>query len=293
MVEGLYRVRRVDATTRLAVGPADDGPRRWLAPDVTIAGVLRDGRDGLARAIDGATATDDPVEPWQIAAILAPVDTQEVWAAGVTYRRSRDARKDESQVADVYDLVYVADRPELFFKAPAWRVVGPEEAIGVRVDSAWNVPEPELGLVIAADGAIAGWVIGDDVSSRTIEGANPLYLPQAKVYDRSCALGPCLVPRAAVPGPFEVRLRIERDGSAAFEGATSTAEIVRTFDDLAASLVQALTFPDGAILLTGTGIVPDAAFTLSPGDVVDIAIEGLGRLRNPVVAVGVVGPSSV
>ena len=288
MVEGLYRVRRVDDTTRLAVGPVDDGPRRWLAPEVTIAEVLRAGVDGLARAI--ASPTMEDVTPGEVAAVLAPVDTQEVWAAGVTYRRSRDARKDESQVADVYDLVYVADRPELFFKAPAWRVVAPGEPIGVRSDSPWNVPEPELGLVLAADGTIAGWVIGNDVSSRTIEGENPLYLPQAKVYDRSCALGPCLVPRAALDGPLAVRLRIERDGVVAFDGATSTAEIVRAFDDLAAALFEALTFPDGAILLTGTGIVPDASFSLSPGDVVDIAIEGLGRLRNPVIAVGAEGP---
>lgn len=289
MVEGLYRVRWADGTTRLAAGPADEGPRRWLAPEATIAAVLRDGTDGLARAISGPTL--EAVEPGEIAAVLAPVDTQEVWAAGVTYRRSRDARKDESQVADVYDLVYVADRPELFFKAPAWRVVAPGDPIGVRNDSPWNVPEPELGLVLAADGTIAGWVIGNDVSSRTIEGENPLYLPQAKVYDRSCALGPCLVPGTALDGPFAVRLRIERDGVVAFDGETSTAEIVRAFEDLASALFEALTFPDGAILLTGTGIVPDAPFSLSPGDVVDIAIEGLGRLRNPVVAVGAERPS--
>jgi 2-dehydro-3-deoxy-D-arabinonate dehydratase len=214
------------------------------------------------------------------------VDDQEIWAAGVTYRRSRDARKDESSVADVYDLVYEAVRPELFFKAPAWRVVGPDDRIGVRADSTWDVPEPELGLVVAADGTIAGWVIGNDVSSRTIEGENPLYLPQAKVYDRSCALGPCLVPRAALDDPFEIHLRIERAGDLAFEGSTSTGAIVRRFEDLAGALVHALTFPDGAVLLTGTGVVPDAPFTLTPGDVVDIAIDGLGRLRNPVVAVG-------
>ncbi len=285
MVEGLFRVRLDDATIRLAAGPPDEGPRRWLDADLTIAAILRAGATGLADALSTPTA-GDLVDPARVAAILAPVDDQEIWAAGVTYRRSRDARKDESSVADVYDLVYEAERPELFFKAPGWRVVGPEDAIGVRTDSAWNVPEPELGLVVAADGSIAGWVIGNDVSSRTIEGENPLYLPQAKVYDRSCALGPCLVPRTALADPFEIHLRIERDGAVAFEGSTSTSAIVRRFEDLAAALVRALTFPDGAILLTGTGVVPDAAFTLSPGDVVDIAIDGLGRLRNPVVAVG-------
>ena len=284
MVEGLFRVRLDDDTIRLAAGPPDDGPRRWLDADLTIAVILRAGAEWLADAL--ATPTADAVDRAVVAAILAPVDDQEVWAAGVTYRRSRDARKDESSVADVYDLVYEADRPELFFKAPGWRVVGPDDRIGVRTDSAWDVPEPELGLVVAANGSIAGWVIGNDVSSRTIEGENPLYLPQAKVYDRSCALGPCLVPRAALADPFGIHLRIERDRDVAFEGSTSTSAIVRRFDDLAAALVHALTFPDGAILLTGTGVVPDAPFTLAPGDVVDIAIDGLGRLRNPVVPVG-------
>ena len=284
MVEGLFRVRLDDDTIRLAAGPPDAGPRRWLGSDLTIAAILRAGTSGLADALAGPG--EEAVDPARVAAILAPVDDQEVWAAGVTYRRSRDARKDESSVADVYDLVYEAERPELFFKAQGWRVVGPDDAIGVRTDSAWDVPEPELGLVIAADGSIAGWVIGNDVSSRTIEGENPLYLPQAKVYDRSCALGPCLVSRAALVDPFDIHLRIERGGEAVFEGSTSTRAIVRRFDDLAAALVHALAFPAGAILLTGTGVVPDASFTLLPRDVVDIAIDGLGRLRNPVVAVG-------
>ena len=284
MVDGLFRVRRRDDTIRLAVGPPDEGPSRWLPPDVTIAGALQAGRDGIGAVV--ARTTTEPVDPSDVVAILAPVDDQEIWAAGVTYRRSRDARKDESSVADVYDLVYDADRPELFFKAAAWRAVGPGAPIGVRGDSPWNVPEPELGLVVAADGSIAGWVIGNDVSSRTIEGENPLYLPQAKVYDGSCALGPCLVAADAIEGPFAIHLRIERDGQPVFEGSTSTASIVRRFEDLVEHLVRALSIPDGAILLTGTGVVPDADFTLSPGDVVDIAIDGLGRLRNPVIAVG-------
>ena len=199
MVEGLFRVRLDDDTIRLAAGPPDAGPRRWLGADLTIATILRAGASGLADAL--ADPANDAVDPARVAVILAPVDDQEVWAAGVTYRRSRDARKDESSVADVYDLVYEAERPELFFKAQGWRVVGPDDAIGVRTDSAWDVPEPELGLVIAADGSIAGWVIGNDVSSRTIEGENPLYLPQAKVYDRSCALGPCLVPPGGAGRP--------------------------------------------------------------------------------------------
>ena len=182
--------------------------------------------------------------------------------------------------------MYVADRPELFFKAPAWRVRGPGESIGVRADSEWNVPEPELGIVVASDGSIAGFVIGNDVSSRSIEGENPLYLPQAKVYDQSCALGPCLVPVDQVALPLGIHLAIERAGSTAFIGETSTAEITRSLADMVEHLVRALAIPDGAILLTGTGIVPAAPFTLLPGDVVRIEIDGLGALVNPVVHVG-------
>jgi 2-dehydro-3-deoxy-D-arabinonate dehydratase len=284
VVEGLYRVRDGEAGARLAVGPVDRGPDRLLPPHLTVADVLRDGGDGLAAAVSSGAA--EPAPRGTAFAILAPVDRQEVWAAGVTYRRSRDARKDESTVADVYDRVYVADRTELFFKSAGWRVSGPGDAVGVRADSTWDVPEPELGVVVAAGGSIAGWVIGNDMSSRSIEGENPLYLPQAKVYEGSCALGPCLVARDAVAFPAGIHLRIERDGAAAFEGSTSTAEIVRSFEDLVEALVRALPFPDGAILLTGTGVVPGADFTLRPGDIVEIRIDGLGTLRNPVIEVG-------
>lgn len=284
MVEGIFRVGLADGSVRLAAGDADGGPRRLLAPSSTIADALRSGATGLTRLLDEETGDhariDGPVR------VLAPVDTQEVWAAGVTYRRSRDARKDESTTADVYDRVYVAERPELFFKAPAWRVRGPGEPIGVRADSAWNVPEPELGVVVASDGSIAGFVIGNDVSSRTIEGENPLYLPQAKVYDGSCALGPCLVPADKVALPLGIHLAIERDGRPEFEGSTTTAEITRSLEGLIEHLMRALALPDGAILLTGTGIVPAAPFTLLPGDVVRIGIGGLGTLANPVVSVG-------
>ena len=192
MVEGLFRVRLDDDTIRLAAGPPDAGPRRWLGADLTIAAILRDGATGLADAL--AAPADDAVDQARVAAILAPVDDQEVWAAGVTYRRSRDARKDESSVADVYDLVYEAERPELFFKAPGWRVVGPDDAIGVRTDSAWDVPEPELGLVVSPDGWIAGWVIGNDVSSRDDRGREPA-VPAA-----GQGLRPVLRPRP-VPRP--------------------------------------------------------------------------------------------
>lgn len=284
MVDGLYRIHDPASGPRLAVGPVDGPPERSLPAHLTIADVLRDGPDGLARTV--AAPDGEPLPAGSLPPILAPVDRQEVWAAGVTYRRSRDARKDESTVADVYDRVYVADRPELFFKAAGWRVSGPDDPVGIRSDSTWDVPEPELGLVVSSDGSIAGWVIGNDMSSRSIEGENPLYLPQAKVYERSCALGPCLVPRTAIDLPVGIHLRIERDGVAVFEGASTSSEIVRSFEDLVASLVQALDFPDGAILLTGTGVVPGQDFTLRPDDVVEIRIDGLGLLRNPVIAVG-------
>ena len=288
-VEGIFRVALPDGSTRLAVGEPEQGPNRLLDPRLTVAEALRSGAGGLARLLAEGGAGMPTID--HAIRILAPVDTQEIWAAGVTYRRSRDARKDESTTADVYDRVYVADRPELFFKAPAWRVRGPGETIGVRADSAWNVPEPELGIVVASDGSIAGFVIGNDVSSRSIEGENPLYLPQAKVYDQSCALGPCLVPADQASPPFAIALTITRPGET-FGGRTTTAEITRDFPDLVEYLTRALAIPDGAILLTGTGIVPEAPFTLLPGDVVRIEIEGLGALTNPVVTVGRPEPGS-
>ena len=221
-------------------------------------------------------------------AVLAPVDGQEVWAAGVTYRRSEEARREESEsAADAYSMVYRAERPELFFKAPGWRVVGPGDDIGIRADSAWNVPEPELALLVAPDGSIRAFACGNDVSSRSIEGENPLYLPQAKVYERSCALGPVAVPAWAVdPTALGVRLSIARDGAEVFAGSTSVGEIVRPLATLTEHLVRAYPLPAGAWLLTGTGIVPKSEFTLEPGDEVAVAIDGLGVLRNRVRVVG-------
>ena len=219
--------------------------------------------------------------------LLPPVDSQEVWGAGVTYERSRIGRIEESIEGGVYDRIYVARRPEVFFKATAQRVVGDGEPIGVRADSPWNAPEPELGLVLNATGEVFGYVVGDDVSSRSIEGENPLYLPQAKVYDRSCAIGPGIVPAwAAPPPPFDIALRVQRGDAVAFEASTSTASITRRFEDLAGWLMAALTFPVGVVLLTGTGIVPDESFTLQPADVVTIDIPGIGTLTNPVILVG-------
>jgi 2-dehydro-3-deoxy-D-arabinonate dehydratase len=208
------------------------------------------------------------------------VDTQEVWAAGVTYARSLEARVEESRQPDVYDLVYEADRPELFFKASAARVLGPGALGCIRADSEWNVPEPEVALVLDPDGQVWGYTIGDDISSRSIEGENPLYLPQAKVYDGSCVLGPCIVPAADVAPPFDISLRIERGGAVVFEADTSTSKMTRDFTDLAQWLYRANTFPNGAVLLTGTGIVPDDEHTLLAGDVVHIEVDGLGLLTH-------------
>jgi 2-dehydro-3-deoxy-D-arabinonate dehydratase len=175
----------------------------------------------------------------------------------------------------------------VFFKATAQRVVGDGQPVGIRADSPWNAPEPELGLVLNAGGEIFGYVVGDDVSSRSIEGENPLYLSQAKVYERSCALGPGIVPVWAAPAtPFHIALRVERGEAIAFEGSTSTANIVRRFEDLAAWLMAALAFPVGVVLLTGTGIVPNESFSLRAGDIVTIDIPGVGTLNNPVVLVG-------
>jgi 2-dehydro-3-deoxy-D-arabinonate dehydratase len=225
--------------------------------------------------------------------LLAPLDTQDVWASGVTYRRSRDARIEESGAEDLYDRVYRGARPELFFKAPAAAVRGPGEAVGIRRDATWSVPEPELAVVFNARMEVLGFSIGNDMSSRDIEGENALYLPQAKVYDDSCALGPGIVPAWALGDAprFTIDLSIERDDEVVFSGATSTADLVRSWEELGAWLGGSLSFPHGVVLLTGTGIVPDADVSLQAGDVVEIAVSGIGVLRNPVRQVGVLVPA--
>ena len=217
--------------------------------------------------------------------LLAPATDQEIWAAGVTYLRSRDARIDESAGGgSFYDKVYTAERPELFLKAAPGRAVGPNAPIRIRADSRWNVPEPELALVISPRARLVGFTIGNDCSSRDIEGENPLYLPQAKVYRGSCALGPAMIASAAVPDPrrLTITMVIRRRGAAAFEGSTSIAQMKRSFDDLIRYLYLEQDFPAGAILLTGTGIVPPDDFTLQRGDVVEITVPEIGTLRNPV-----------
>ena len=278
MSRTLFRVRLADGSARCATG--DAGPERLLAEDATLERLLGEDAD-LVAAIDAA---GEPVPPH--VRVVAPIGSQEVWASGVTYRRSRDARGEEAADRTPYDLVYEAERPELFLKSPGHRVVGPGEPIGIRADSTWDVPEPELVLVLGADLRVVAYAIGNDVSSRSIEGENTLYLPQAKTYDRSCAIGPGLVPASEVSPPFTIRLVVERDGGTAFASETSTAEMKRSFEELAEHLGRALMFPDGVFLFTGTGIVPDASFTLQPDDVVRVEIDGLGVLENPVVRVG-------
>lgn len=226
--------------------------------------------------------------------ILAPIDGEtEVWAAGVTYKQSEEARREESGTPDIYAKVYTAQRPELFFKATPRRVAGPDAPIVVRSDSSWDVPEPELVLVINAYGEIIGYTIGNDVSSRSIEGENPLYLPQAKVYAGCCALGPGITPAWEVSDPYNltIRLTIERNKQVYWEGETSTRELKRRFDELVTYLFLENDFPDGVFLCTGTALVPEKQFTLQPGDVVQIRIDQLGTLRNPVVR-GKVGKAS-
>jgi 2-dehydro-3-deoxy-D-arabinonate dehydratase len=218
------------------------------------------------------------------AELKAPIGTQEVWAAGVTYYRSRDARMEEAKDAgggDFYDRVYTAERPELFFKATPHRVAGPNQMVRIRRDSRWNVPEPELALAVTSTGKIIGYTIGNDMSSRDIEGENPLYLPQAKVYDQSCALGPCLlVTEEPLPGETEIRLEIRRAGEQAFSGSTNLATMRRTPQSLVEYLFRDNSFPVGCLLLTGTGIIPPDEFTLHTGDEIRITIEPIGTLVN-------------
>jgi 2-dehydro-3-deoxy-D-arabinonate dehydratase len=218
--------------------------------------------------------------------VLAPIGTQEVWAAGVTYYRSRSARMEESKAAgggDFYDRVYDAPRPELFFKATPHRVVGPGDKVAIREDAKWSVPEPELTLLITPSGKIVGYTIGNDMSSRDIEGENPLYLPQAKVYDRSCALGPCVLVSNKPPAPeTTIGLEILRAGNSVFSESITLSAMKRDLQSLVDYLYRNNTFPAGCFLLTGTGIVPPDSFTLNAGDQIRITVSGIGTLANEV-----------
>jgi 2-dehydro-3-deoxy-D-arabinonate dehydratase len=278
----LGKVRRQTGEVRAAV--VDDGSGRFLRADVrSLSEVLHaeNPAELVRRLVDDAL----PTFALEDATLLAPIDQQEVWAAGVTYKRSREARERESVgAARFYDLVYSAARPELFFKATAERVVGPGEEVFVRRDSRWSVPEPELALVVTPGLQIAGYTIGNDMSARDIEGENPLYLPQAKVYDHACALGPLITLAESMPPLDQVRicLMVERKGATVFEGSTRLTEMARSFADLVAWLGRDNTFTNGVVLLTGTGIVPPDDFSLRPGDSITIEITGIGRLSNRV-----------
>ena len=241
-----------------------------------LEGYLKKSSNGLATLSEGPLA--DPT------ALRPPIGSQEVWAAGVTYYRSRSARMEESKSAgggDFYDRVYSAERPELFFKATASRVVGHLGKVAIRHDASWSVPEPELTLLVSPSGKIVGYTVGNDMSSRDIEGENPLYLPQAKVYDRSCALGPgILVSSAPLPPSTEIRMDIIRAGQTAFSGSTNLSNLKRDPALLVQYLYRDNVFPAGCFLLTGTGIVPPDSFTLNQGDEISISIEGIGTLTN-------------
>lgn len=253
-------------------------------PDIACLADLLASADPVGTAEELTVAGAAPV-PVASLEFLAPVDRQEIWAAGVTYKRSKVARQEESQgAAQFYDLVYTAPRPELFLKATPERVVGHGAPIRVRADSKWNVPEPELTLVVTPDLRIVGYTVGNDVSSRDIEGENPLYLPQAKVYAGSCSVGPVVTLAKAMPPLPEVgiRLVIRRGSTIGFEGSTAVSQMARTPEDLVSWLGRENHFPHGVLLLTGTGIVPPDAFSLSSGDMVDITIDGIGTLTNRV-----------
>ena len=261
-----------------------------LVQDLTPAGITHlfpvlEADDPLAQ-LQRVSARDLPRLAPEHVRFCAPVERQEVWAAGVTYLRSRTARMEESgQNASVYDRVYTAERPELFFKALAEKVVAPGDAVGIRQDAAWSVPEPELALVLNSRGRVVGYTIGNDMSSRDIEGENPLYLPQAKIYDRACALGPWITlgGTEALARTWTIRLTIRRHGEVVFTGETLVDRITRRFEDLAAFLFRSQTFPHGAVLLTGTGVVPPDDFTLREADVVEIDVSGIGVLTHRVV----------
>jgi 2-dehydro-3-deoxy-D-arabinonate dehydratase len=231
-------------------------------------------------------ATDAPLSIDDTIRWLPPIDDQEVWAAGVTYKRSQTARMEESEAAaSCYDRVYQADRPELFFKATPHRVSGHKQPLRIRSDATWNVPEPEITLVLSPQFRIVGLTVGNDMSSRDIEGENPLYLPQAKCYDQCAGLGPWITLFDTLPAMNELRvdLKIHRNGQIVFDQQTSGAEMARSFEDLVGWLSRDNSMPSGAFLMTGTGIVPSNDFTLRPGDLVHISIAGIGTLSNPIV----------
>jgi len=277
----IVRFRGADGGVALGAFRNDRVISRFRPPAASLPELLRLPLDEFRTIVERAVAISGP--PERDTVLLAPVDgLTEVWAAGVTYQRSEEARMEESGTPDVYSKVYTAERPEIFMKATARRVVGPEGTVVVRADSTWDVPEPELAIVVNAHAEIVGYTIGNDVSSRSIEGENPLYLPQAKLYAGACAIGPGITPAWEVPDAYDLAIwmAIERDGEVIWEGETRTSGLKRRLEELVEYLYREDDFPDGAVISTGTALVPDSPFTLEGGDLVAIAIDRLGTLRN-------------
>jgi 2-dehydro-3-deoxy-D-arabinonate dehydratase len=282
----LCRFKQSDAV-RIGLVMRDDS-----VLDLTSAGITRLTplleEDNPVSRLSRLAEDNLPRLPLAAVQLLPPVEQQEIWAAGVTYLRSKNARMEESDFsANAYDRVYSAARPELFFKSLAEKVAGYGESVGIRRDATWNVPEPELALIINSKGSIVGYTVGNDMSSRDIEGENLLYLPQAKVYTRSCALGPWItlgIPEEAAR-EWKIGVTIQRAGQVVFNGETSVNQIKRSLKELAHYLFRSQEFPHGAVLLTGTGIVPPESFTLQAEDTVEIEISGVGSLRNSVTVV--------
>jgi 2-dehydro-3-deoxy-D-arabinonate dehydratase len=276
MTDAAYRVALPGGRFQLAIGEPDRGPAE-LIEGLSLDELLAGPAGQFWARLTAAPRRELPAS----ARVVAPLESQDVWAAGVTYAPSRDARQAESAHAAIYQAVYGAVRPELFYKSRGPQVRGPGEPVAIRSDSTWDVPEPEIALVLSSACEVVALTAGNDMSSRSIEGANPLYLPQAKVYDGSCALGPCLV-RVPERRDLQIQLVIERGGAVAFHGTAPSSWLLRTFESLASWLGRGLTFPAGAVLLTGTPLIPPAEFTLAGGDLVRITVEGVGTLANPV-----------
>ncbi|MFZ9856794.1 MAG: fumarylacetoacetate hydrolase family protein [Roseiflexaceae bacterium] len=288
----MHICRFMNASQQVRIGFIDDGQLYDItARFPSISAFLRwtVGRNDVGSALRQALQGASSVGPVSAFTMLRPTDDQEIWAAGVTYERSRVAREEESAKSGIYDRVYTAARPEIFFKATPNRAVGPHEAVAIRHDATWNVPEPELTLVMNPAMEIIGYTVGNDMSSRDIEGENPLYLPQAKMYARSCALGPMIALNEHIADAknLDIQVQIRRADIVMFEGVVNTSKIVRDYVDLVEYLGRDNQFPDGVLLMTGTGIVPGDDFTLEDGDTVRITIAEIGTLENPVVRGGV------
>ena len=281
--EEMQIARYLDRNDQPRVGIVADGVLTPLDPLLTLTAILSS--DTPSATVENA-ATDDPIDLSKLE-LLPPIEQQEVWAAGVTYKRSQTARMEESEAAaSCYDRIYESPRPEIFFKATPHRVRGNGQDLFIREDSAWNVPEPEITLVLSEHLKLVGFTIGNDMSSRDIEGDNPLYLPQAKTYDACCGLGPVITFADAMPSvdKIEVDLAILRGDETVFSGRTSGGEMARTFDELIGYLGRSNSFPNGVFLMTGTGIVPDSDFSLAVGDEVRISITGIGTLVNRIAS---------